>query len=430
MVGNDLTRKQNQNNTIRTKGTIMTHSTHKSILNTLATCCLTVLLAGSVRAGEPPKQHPMTGQPGWTIYRDIYKERAEAREEAKRKALEPVVLTPEQKELDRKVLEEIVEEAKHSTPNPIFIQEQAHRALEILAEADPNLVPSMGPGGELWEAIERYRQTGEAVIIKESGAVTFPFGESQPVVRCSTLRACDIELQPGEVISGVALGDSHRWIVSPLESGDPQRPTPHVIVKPTRYDMATNIIIATDRRTYHLGLVSPPLDAVEKGELDYHRHVTFYYPAEMVEQWANAEQLAARRARDAARQHQRSEQQHLARLTSEGLDGLRFDYDVRTRKRGGFFRRLFQRRKPAHFEPVAVFDDGRQVFIRLSERARDGDLPVLLVTGPGGEPTVVNYRVVDDWFIVDGVFEEAELVLGVGKHREAVSIERIDGRRA
>ena len=407
----------------------MIRNTHTTLAQTTMMIALALLLAGGALA-EPPSEHPRTNDPGWTIFRDVYKERAEAREEERRRAQEPVVLTPEQQEMDRQVLEEIAEQAKYQTPNPIFIEEQAHRALEILAEADPELVPSMGPGGELWEAIERYRRTGEAVVVKQSGAVVYPFGESQPVVRCSTLRACDIELQAGEVIRGVALGDAHRWIVTPLESGSEERPTPHVIVKPKRYDLATNLVIATDRRTYHLGLISPSLEEIESSELDYHRHVTFYYPADMVEQWASAEAMAARRAHDAASQHERRREQRLAHLGTEDLEGLRFDYDVRTRKRGGFFKRLFQRRKSAHFEPVAVFDDGRQVFIRLSQRAREGDLPVLLVEGPGGEPMVVNYRVQGDWFVVDGLFQQAELVLGVGKHRQRVSIERLEGRRA
>ena len=167
---------------------------------------LALLLAGGALA-EPPSEHPRTNDPGWTIFRDVYKERAEAREEERRRAQEPVVLTPEQQEMDRQVLEEIAEQAKYQTPNPIFIEEQAHRALEILAEADPELVPSMGPGGELWEAIERYRRTGEAVVVKQSGAVVYPFGESQPVVRCSTARAgCSAWPRPATARSASVLG--------------------------------------------------------------------------------------------------------------------------------------------------------------------------------------------------------------------------------
>ena len=78
-------------------------------------------------------------------------------------------------------------------------------------------------------------------------------------MRCTPLRACDIELQAGEVVTGVALGDTERWVTSPLDSGAADDPTSHVIVKPKDYDLATNIVIGTDRRTYHLSLLSPPL---------------------------------------------------------------------------------------------------------------------------------------------------------------------------
>ena len=47
---------------------------------------------------------------------------------------------------------------------------------------------------------------------------------------------------------------------------------------------------------------------------------------------------------------------------------------------------------------------------------------IALVKAPNGELGVVNYRVQGRWYIVDGVFEKAELVLGVGKHRKRVKI--------
>ena len=77
--------------------------------------------------------------------------------------------------------------------------------------------------GQIHQAVETFRAGEEAPVIKRSGSVIYPFDESQPVVRCSPLRACDIELQAGEIVTGVALGDTERWLTSPLESGDPDR---------------------------------------------------------------------------------------------------------------------------------------------------------------------------------------------------------------
>jgi type IV secretion system protein TrbG len=99
------------------------------------------------------------------------------------------------------------------------------------------------------------------------------------VVTCEPLRVCDVELGAGEEIQNVSLGDSSRWLVHPAFSGARESLTPHVMVKPTEYDIATNAIITTNRRTYCLGLVSKA-----KGDPGHVRRVKFYYPRDLVEQ--------------------------------------------------------------------------------------------------------------------------------------------------
>ena len=49
---------------------------------------------------------------------------------------------------------------------------------------------------------------------------------------CAPLRTTDIQLQPGETITDVAIGDSERWMATPASSGDPRNPLPHLAVKP------------------------------------------------------------------------------------------------------------------------------------------------------------------------------------------------------
>src|SRR3546814_19034711 len=64
----------------------------------------------------------------------------------------------------------------------------------------------------------------------------------------------DIALQPGEQLVGagpVAAGDTVRWIIGDTTSGTGNATQVHILVKPTRSDLATNLIINTDRRTYH-----------------------------------------------------------------------------------------------------------------------------------------------------------------------------------
>lgn len=47
----------------------------------------------------------------------------------------------------------------------------------------------------------------------------FLFGETQPSVVCSPLQVCDIELQGGEIVRDVMVGDTVRWKVEPATSG-------------------------------------------------------------------------------------------------------------------------------------------------------------------------------------------------------------------
>jgi type IV secretion system protein VirB9 len=71
----------------------------------------------------------------------------------------------------------------------------------------------------------------------------------------------DIALQQGEQLVGpgpVAAGDTVRWIIGDTVSGSGAAARVHILVKPTRPDLATNLIINTDRRTYHLELRATP----------------------------------------------------------------------------------------------------------------------------------------------------------------------------
>ena len=69
----------------------------------------------------------------------------------------------------------------------------------------------------------------------------------------------DIALEQGEQLVGsgpVAAGDTVRWIVGDTESGSGPEKRIHILIKPTRPDLISNLVINTDRRTYHLELRS------------------------------------------------------------------------------------------------------------------------------------------------------------------------------
>ena len=55
---------------------------------------------------------------------------------------------------------------------------------------------------------------------------------------------------------------------------------------------------------------------------------------------------------------------------------------------------------------------------------RSREAPVLHVVNSAGEPQIVNYRLQDDRYIVDQVFDRALLISGVGWNQERVMITR------
>jgi type IV secretion system protein VirB9 len=203
----------------------------------------------------------------------------------------------------------------------------------------------------------------------------------------------DIALEVGEQLVGsgpVAAGDTVRWVIGDTESGTGPTKRVHILVKPTRPDLMTNLIINTDRRTYHLELRS--------AEKTYMASVSWAYPGD---------QLIALRRQNAAAD--------AAAPVAAGVDinALNFRYRI-------------EGDNPA-WRPLRAFDDGRQVFIVFPRGIGQGEMPPLWVIGAEGGAELVNYRVQGNHMIVDRLFAAAELRLG-SEHQKKVRIVRTDGR--
>jgi type IV secretory pathway VirB9-like protein len=89
-----------------------------------------------------------------------------------------------------------------------------------------------------------------------TGSVLFRYGASYPSIVCAILQVTDIELEPGEVVTQVNVGDTTRWSVESAVSGSGAEQVQHLIVKPRDIGLNTSLVVTTDRRTYHLILVS------------------------------------------------------------------------------------------------------------------------------------------------------------------------------
>ena len=205
----------------------------------------------------------------------------------------------------------------------------------------------------------------------------------------------DIALQDGEQLVGpgpVAAGDTVRWIIGDTVSGSGATARVHILVKPTRPDLATNLVINTDRRTYHLELRANPTT--------YMASVSWTYPQD---------QLIALQGRNAAAVVAAPV------ATSVDVSALNFRYRIEGDR--------------AAWKPVRAFDDGRQVFVEFPAGISQGEMPPLFVIGAAGDAELVNYRVQGRYMVVDRLFAAAELRLGNRRSERRVHIVRNDERR-
>ncbi len=155
-------------------------------------------------------------------------------------------------------------------------------------------------------------------------------------------------------------------------------------MKPTRPDIATNLLISTDRRTYLLELRaddSPYMPAVA---------------------WAYPQVPSSGRAVPA---------------TPVVPAGTARNYRYRLEVTGN----------TPPWQPVSVYDDGRRVYVEFPRGIVQGEMPPIFVIGPEGEAQIANTRVTRNILIVDRLFGAAELRLGSGKRQQTVRIVRTDG---
>lgn len=182
----------------------------------------------------------------------------------------------------------------------------------------------------------------------------------------------DIALESGENLVSVAAGDTARWVIGDTTSGTGAQRRTHILLKPSAAGLSTNLVIATDRRVYHLELSSSPKSAMAS--------VSWIYPEDPL--------LALRGAITSD-----------ASVTPDvAVEALNFDYRI-------------EGDRPA-WRPVRAFDDGHQVFIEFPPGLSEGEAPPLFVTGERGRVELVNYRLRGRYYVVDGLFSSAELRLG------------------
>lgn len=242
--------------------------------------------------------------------------------------------------------------------------------------------------------VKPHSSTSKAPHIITDGFIRLRYHpEQSPVVHTAPFQETVIHLEVGEHYTNISSGDPNRWSYAVAVSGLGKTEQQHVLVKPSLPEISTNLVITTDKRLYHLQLVSHTNQPVT-------RSLSFWYPHELCES-ANGFNSSS----DTSYNDERIHTPH----------AMHFGYQLsRTNLFGS---------APTWW-PKQVFDDGEKSYIAFPDEVKQQDLPVLFILDHG-EKELVNYRFKDNHFVVDKVFDKALLVSGVGQFEVSVLIRRV-----
>jgi type IV secretion system protein VirB9 len=220
--------------------------------------------------------------------------------------------------------------------------------------------------------------------ILPDGSVRYAYGRRpMPELICKPQYVCDIELDSGESVLNMAIGDASRWVIAGGKSG-PGGTTPHIFVKPTQPDLETNLIVTTTKRLYDITLRSAK-DA-------QHPHISFAY----------VDDEAAAKA--AIADHERASIENILNAQpAVGMDRVDTKYKVTG--------------EPTLI-PDKVFNDGSRTFIQW--KSLPLELPQVFSIATNGATRPENFRVVGSTYVIDNIDPDIDLVLAATTERHAL----------
>lgn len=178
-----------------------------------------------------------------------------------------------------------------------------------------------------------------------------------------------IEFEEGEVIQTISMGDPTPWLTNVLGN--------KLFLKPTGSYPQTTMTIFTDKRSYYF-----ELDAMEPSSADENDilfFVKFVYPTSNDK---NIVKFNVKKQRD-----------DYPDLTD--LSKYNFNYEFAG--------------SPA-IAPIKVFDDG--VFTYMEFKTDNAEIPAIFAVNEQGYETLVNFRIVDEYVVIEQVAGQLTLRSG------------------
>lgn len=194
-------------------------------------------------------------------------------------------------------------------------------------------------------------------------------------IYCKIGYLTDIRFHPGEKITFVGGGDTAKWIIDTANTGSGEQAVAHLYIKPINDKASTNLIVNTTNHSYQILVNTASW---------YNPIISWTYSSE--------EQLAGKIA----------EQKDDVFFTEKSMsisrpESLNFSYKIKNNE--GY-----------NWAPTMVFDDRSKTYIKMPVTIKQGNSPILFIKEKGKkELSLVNYRIKDNFYIVDRLFEQAEI---------------------
>lgn len=253
---------------------------------------------------------------------------------------------------------------------------------------------------DLAKAYDNAKEAPKPFIEPNNGRINFYFGTMVPRIVCRPLRMTDIELEPGERVTGLNIADNSRWSIASSTSGTLDMLTTHIIVKPHLPKISTNLLIHSDRRTYAIELVS-----VEEGQ--YMPFIGFLYPASPSRIGAETEEAWEKLMKEYRNSDEYSSETKAYSFNAADPKNINLEYTIKV-----------TRGNNVPWKPKHVYDINGKTYIVMNPNMKFSEAPVIFEKKDNSEK-LMNYRVHGDIYIIDRLFDIA--IMTAGKDRVVIT---------
>jgi type IV secretion system protein VirB9 len=250
----------------------------------------------------------------------------------------------------------------------------------------PVYSPDPKPGPEPAKGAQAVKDSDSAALQIPmryvNGVMYYPYDDSfEYEIHTQPYRTTDVMLEPGEqVLEMPYLSEEKVWEVGAGVSRRNGQDVQHFFLKPAYKELATSMIIITDRRVYHLLLKSFPDRYMVMVQWEYPPGMAYHVKTDAME---------ARRINRA-----------LNAAAGVSPEFLSFDYKM-----------TYSIFKKPLWLPQRVYDDGAKTYIQMDERMLHAVSPVLF----NHRNERINYRVLKNLIVIDELIEKVTLRRGKQK---------------